>query len=101
MSMSQQNNLTHNATQLSGPIETPCYAQCINLQSMHPQLRQRLGLQYKIYYTITRYELDPTKNHLGAWVQLAGVGSTNNLGEWEPEWIPANFFFINLVIYPN
>ena len=98
--MSQQ-DLTQNAKQLSGPIETPCYAQCINLQSMHPQVRQQLGLEYKTYYTITRYEVDVSPSHLGAWVQVSGLGSSNNLGQWEPAWIPANFFFINLVIWPN
>jgi hypothetical protein len=99
MTMSQQNRISLIQTSAPGAIETPCYAQCINLQTMHPDTHKRLALQYKTLYTLIRYELDPTPQHLGAWVQVSGIGKVNADGS--REWIPASFFFINSVIWPN
>ena len=83
----------------TGPVVTPCTAQCVNLQTMPPLVQQRLQLRYKQYYTIIRYEVNPTPDHLGAWVQLAGVGERQPDGSRER--IPASFFYINSVIWPN
>ena len=83
----------------SDEVVVPCYAQCINLQTMHPLVRQRLMLQYKKYYVITHHEVNPTPQHLGAWVRLSGVGELQPDGSRER--IPASFFYTNSVIWPN
>jgi len=100
MPMSQQINIVSNLTvPASGPIETPCCAKCINLQTMHPATCARLGLQYRKYYTLTAFQIDPTPQHLGAWVRVSGVGQLQADGG--REWIPASFFFLDYVIWPN
>ena len=93
--MSQPFDITNKTGHAPGPIETPCTAQCVNLQQMHPVTLKKLGLFYKQYYVIVRYELDPTPEHLGAWVRL------QHREGYPTDWIPAHFFIINLVIWPN
>lgn len=98
--MSQQSNpFSVQSEPYTGPVVTPCTAQCINLQAMHPHVLHRLGLRYKQYYTIIRYEVNPTPQHLGDWVQLAGIGKMQPDGSRER--IPASFFYINSVVWPN
>ncbi|GAC1605160.1 MAG: hypothetical protein NVS3B25_34480 [Hymenobacter sp.] len=82
-----------------GPVQVPCCATCVNLQTMHPTTLARLGLRYKTYYVLTAYAIDPTPRHLGAWVQVRGVGDYQPDGG--SEWIPASFFFLDYIIWPN
>ena len=99
MSMSQINTFSHQITTADGPVITPCTVTCINLQTMHPLVQQRLNLQYKKFYVMNRYEVNTSPNHFGAWVQLAGVGEVQSNGS--REWIPAALFVINSVIWRN
>ena len=101
MTMSQQqiNIDLGPAASHSDEVIVPCYAQCINLQTMHPLVQKRLMLQYKKYYVITRHAINPTLSHLGSWVKLQGVGDI--LPDGSREWIPSSFFYTNSVIWPN
>jgi len=74
----------------------PCYAQCVNLHLMPAWQREQLGVAYRNYYIIVRYEQSPTPNHLGAWVKLL-----NPKTKQVSEWCEAYYFIIQTAVWPN
>lgn len=97
--MNELTTFTHLVNSSDGPIITPCTVTCINLQAMGSLVQKRLSLQYKTFYTMMCYGQNPTPDHLGTWVQIAGVGTLFSDGS--REWIPAQYFLIDFRFYPN